>query len=584
MALPILALAYLPYLYFALAFNVPDPDFSAFFIPLHLLAAALMGGGLTSLITALDRLAPSHTRSRPGLAAAGALTLFALLPLRAIWTTYPRVDQSGDWARHQLGELMLAQPLAPGAAILADSQKIAPLYYLQVAEGVRPDLDILVLPDEASYYAALDARLAAGQPVYLGRYLPGLGAGYSLRSLGPLAEVSPMPFGTSPVPLLPPASQPAAPGIHLVGYALGPAGLRGAPPQSVPLTLAWQAPATPGNHWLVYLRLVDPAGRPAWQSAGTVPVGGLYPTNAWRPGEVVTDFHLVPLAETLPPDTYQLQAGLFPPFAPGDTGWAVVAPLTILPAGAPPSPSGLVRARLGNHWLLGYDLPESAAPGAPVPLTLFWRRSPGVATVTAFGETRSLATWPEGAIAPLAYRLAAPVDAALVVTVSTGAPARCGWLRPVTAACALPPVAVVGPASLENAVNFAGRVLLRQAQVLTEAAAPGGQVRVALEWQALQRLTEDYTVFVHLLGPDGLVHGQIDAWPVSGTRATSTWTPGEVISDPYTIPVAAGAPPGEYHVEVGLYLLATGERLAVLNADGLPVDDRLLLAGLTIHD
>ena len=43
------------------------------------------------------------------------------------------------------------------------------------------------------------------------------------------------------------------------------------------------------------------------------------------------------------------------------------------------------------------------------------------------------------------------------------------------------------------------------------------------------------------------------------------------------------APPGAYQVEIGLYLLSTGERLPVLNANGVPVDDRLLLPGLQVQ-
>ncbi|MCZ7666310.1 MAG: hypothetical protein M5U34_03215 [Chloroflexi bacterium] len=44
---------------------------------------------------------------------------------------------------------------------------------MQQAEGVRPDLDIMVLPDEAAYRAELDGRLAAGQTVYLARFCRG---------------------------------------------------------------------------------------------------------------------------------------------------------------------------------------------------------------------------------------------------------------------------------------------------------------------------------------------------------------------------------------------------------------------------
>jgi len=43
------------------------------------------------------------------------------------------------------------------------------------------------------------------------------------------------------------------------------------------------------------------------------------------------------------------------------------------------------------------------------------------------------------------------------------------------------------------------------------------------------------------------------------------------------------APPGAYRVEAGFYLLATLERLPVLDADGAPVDDKTLIAGLTVR-
>ncbi len=584
----LLVLAYLPYLYFALAFNVPDPDFSAFFIPLHLILAVLLGVGLQTLLDALaaaPRRAPAWQRAAP-LAAGLLLSAAALLPLASLWRNLPLVTQAGDWASQRYGELMLRQPLAPNAAILADSQKIAPLYYLQVAEGVRPDLDILVLPDEAAYRAVLDERLAAGQTVYLGRYLPGLGAGYSLRSVGPLADVAPQPFATTDLALTPTLAQPVAADITLLGFApeTGPT-LAAAAPAALNFTLVWQATAPPAENLLVTLRLVDTAGNVAWQSAGSVPVSGLYPTNAWRPGEIITDFYSVPIKATFTPGDYQLQVGLFPPFATAAEGWATVTTVTVRPPAAQPVPSRQLRARLGDAWLLGYDLPASAAPGARVPVTLYWWHAAATTSVTALGETRSLAAWPLGALVPQTYVLTAPADGdSWTIPLSPSSSTMCGWLRPATAeGCALPPVRLAGEAAAEGAYNFADRLLLRAAALATPSAAPGGQVAVTLTWQGLQTMSEDYTVFVHLLGPDGLVHGQADAWPVSGTRATSGWQPGEIINDPYTILVPADAPPGEYQIEIGLYLLATNERLPVLNADSAPVADRVLVAGLTLR-
>jgi hypothetical protein len=47
--------------------------------------------------------------------------------------------------REAWGRYVLSLPIPQKAALLVDSEKIAPLYYLQVTEDIRPDLDILVL-------------------------------------------------------------------------------------------------------------------------------------------------------------------------------------------------------------------------------------------------------------------------------------------------------------------------------------------------------------------------------------------------------------------------------------------------------
>ncbi|MCC7358103.1 MAG: DUF2723 domain-containing protein [Anaerolineales bacterium] len=579
----IVALAYLPYAYFALAFNVPDPDFSAFLIPLHMMLAALMGVGVQSV---LNGVRAGHGTAAGQLSAspAGGLVLAAtaLLPLTSLYTALPRVSQAGDWAKQRFGELMLREPLALDALVLADSQKIAPLYYLQVAEGVRPDLDIRVLPDEAGYLAALDEGVATGRTVYLGRYLPGVSAGYSLRSVGPLAEVSAAPFTTRPPGLLPPTSEVAAGGVRLIGVAAE-GELTGAAPNALSLTLVWQADATLTENLLVNLRLVDAAGTVRWQGAGSAPVSGLYPTNAWRPGEIISDYYQIPIAATLPPGTYRLEAGLFSPFAVSAAGWGAVGAVTVLPPDAAPRPEHLLRARIGADWLLGYDAPEAVAPSSAATVTLFWRRAGAAQAVTALGEARDLSAWLEGELAPQVYHLSAPPAGDWwSLELAGDGPSMCGWLRMPTPSCGLPPLRLAGEAAAEGAYNFAGLILLRAATLETTRANPGGEVAVTLTWQALQALPEDYTVFVHLLGPDGRVHGQVDAWPVSGTRATSGWAPGEKVRDPYRVRVDADAPAGDYQVEIGLYLLATNARLPLLNSDGAPVDDRVLVAGLTI--
>ncbi len=590
-----LGLAYAGYLYFALAFNVPDPDFSAFFIPLHLITVVLMGLGLQWLLNViLPGKRPMATTPGTARTILGSLFLTAvcLLPLSSIWRTFPAVDHSSNWAGQQAGELMLGQPLAEHAAILADSEKIAPLDYLQIAEGRRPDLDIVVLPDEASYRAALDERVAAGQVVYLGRYLPGLGAGYSLRSAGPLVEVSPTPFTFTSLRVQPALAQIANSDISLDGYATleGETSLKGAAPGELNVSLVWQARSQPADNLLVNLRLVDGAGRVGWQSVGSVPISGLYPTNAWRAGEVLSDFYSLPVATSLAPGDYQLQVALLPPFATAsDTAWTPVAPVSIWPPVRSPIPPHVLRDQIGPNWLLGYDLPEAVAPGAKFAVTLYWLRTnqsevvPGPAAPDKVGDMQSIAAWPVGAVVPVQYQLTAPQTGSdFSLALGGGAPAICGWLAPTASACPLPLIKLAGQAAAEGAVNFDNQILLNQARLNATTVGPGGSVSLDLEWQALRAVAPDYTVFVHLLGPDGLVHGQIDRWPVSGTRATSGWAPGERIADPYVIQLPADAPAGDYQVEIGLYLLSTSERLSVLNAAGVPVDDRLLLRGLVV--
>lgn len=578
--------AYLGLSFFPLSFYVPDPDFSAFLIAPHLIEAVWIGLGVVALID-LARLPVPAMQSA-----------FLLLPLSLIWTGLPAVDKSAEWGMYRLGQLIMAQPLAQNAMVLADSQKIAPLFYLQVAEGARPDLDIRVLPHEAAYREALDEGLAAGQTVYLGRYLPGLAGLLHLRSVGPLVEASPSPLTDRPS------------GMQGLGTTFGQSitllGVRSnsfsaEAGQSLPLTLYWQAAAPVDGNYLVQLLLLDDAGTAVWHGPARVPAGGLNPTFAWTPGEIISDFHFVDLDPSLPPGDYRLQVGLFPPFS--DSGlphgdgdpWTDVAEVSVLPSQRDPAVSHSLRARFGEGpWLMGYDVPETVTPGARVPVTLYWldtstRRDVYgielIGTETPVSSALGLDRWPAGRIVPIRYTLRAP-DTGRWIDLQVRIPgelAACGWLALPAPGCGLPRILIQGEAADESAINFGDRILLSEATIETPAAGAGGIVEVAIRWRGLRQMADDYTAFVHLIGPDGLVHGQIDGWPVSGTLATSTWDPGRLVEDHYSIPVPPDAPPGDYHVEIGWYLLATLDRLPVLDPQGIPIDDRLLLSGLEIR-
>jgi hypothetical protein len=80
-------------------------------------------------------------------------------------------------------------------------------------------------------------------------------------------------------------------------------------------------------------------------------------------------------------------------------------------------------------------------------------------------------------------------------------------------------------------------------------------------------MSEDYTVFTHLVAADGRIVAQQDNQPSEGRYPTSIWDTGEVVVDRYRLTIAPDAPGSEYHLEVGMYLLSTLERLKVASGD-----------------
>jgi serine/threonine-protein kinase len=108
---------------------------------------------------------------------------------------------------------------------------------------------------------------------------------------------------------------------------------------------------------------------------------------------------------------------------------------------------------------------------------------------------------------------------------------------------------------------------------------PGETVRITLRWQALRPVQNRLSVFVHLIGPDGTLVTQDDGEPARGSRPTSTWAAGEIISDPHALTLPPGAAAGEYTVRVGLYLPGPNERLPVIDAGRAEVQDN----ALTVH-
>ena len=124
---------------------------------------------------------------------------------------------------------------------------------------------------------------------------------------------------------------------------------------------------------------------------------------------------------------------------------------------------------------------------------------------------------------------------------------------------------VLNPPSLSHAASaeFADQIALRGYDVSQS----GSAIDLTLHWQALAQPPHAYTVFAHVVDANGQQVGQQDNMPVRDQSPTSCWIAGEYVADPYSIPIASGAP-GPFKIEVGLYRADTGTRLPRSDAPG----------------
>ncbi|MBI3914196.1 MAG: glycosyltransferase family 39 protein [Chloroflexi bacterium] len=111
----------------------------------------------------------------------------------------------------------------------------------------------------------------------------------------------------------------------------------------------------------------------------------------------------------------------------------------------------------------------------------------------------------------------------------------------------------------------------------------GESLVLLLYWRATGPIGKDYTVFVHLVDLNGTRVGGEDRTPRKGTAPTRTWILGALVVDPILLVMPADATAGEYRLEIGMYDLATAERLQFVDAQGTPIADKLTLAPIVIE-
>jgi uncharacterized membrane protein len=132
--------------------------------------------------------------------------------------------------------------------------------------------------------------------------------------------------------------------------------------------------------------------------------------------------------------------------------------------------------------------------------------------------------------------------------------------------------------------NLADRIKLLGYDVSPPDGRAGDDVEVTLYWQALAPMDRNYTVFVHLVGPNGQLVAQSDREPQwrQIPLPTSTWQPGEELRDQHLLELPPDLSPGNYQLNAGVYYWETLERLPVME-NGTPVNNYVMLGNISVE-
>ena len=555
--------------------------------------------------------------SRPGLQRAlGALTLVALLTTAGLGLRNLYFDSRFARPDFRLAAQTVREQMTPDEVVVLVPGHTFPVWeYYFGPDGwlPLPDDPVLNVHHVLTYHDTarrLSEWLSGHSGVWLVEWDPRVAdptdlVPYLLGEVGQEVTIGVQPGGLRlrhyrlladrlPLPEEPPVTAPLESSfdlpLRLAGCAL---------PESWPgdaelrVACYWQSGGPLPLHVSVSARLMDTAGA-EWGRGDTAISGPDLVAERWPSGEwVLGQYTLQPEAGIPPGDFYRLELQVYEPDGPFH-GAATVGPLTVarptrpfrvtLPAG-PAAP-----ARLGGLRLEAAAVsPPQVLPGDAVWVDAVWQvlgpfDEPRLAVAGA-EETASLLPQP-GASAP--WQVGDRYRTRSRVPISPYAPGGPTSLLAVSGDGTIP----LGQVQIDITRTFAlptdieplacrlgESLLLVGTRFSLERDAAGVTAQVVLYWQAHALVAQPYTVFVHLVGPDGQLHDQADGPPQGGRHPTTHWLPGEVVADPRRLVLPADAPPGTYRVLVGLYDPVTMERLPVTTAGGEPLADDAIAVG-----
>lgn len=101
-------------------------------------------------------------------------------------------------------------------------------------------------------------------------------------------------------------------------------------------------------------------------------------------------------------------------------------------------------------------------------------------------------------------------------------------------------------------------------------------VQVTLNWAAAQAIPPEWTAFVQVVGPEGVI-GQRDLPPGGGNWAADWWQPGQQVQEVRQIPLTRPYDPTTMQILVGVYNSQTQQRLPATDAQGAILGDFITL-------
>jgi len=359
-----------------------------------------------------------------------------------------------------------------------------------------------------------------------------------------------------------------------------------------------------------------------------------FPTSAWIPGEWADGTMKPKLPERIVPGTYVVQLTVTDAYGAQLGAWdaagtfqGVRVPLGDVDITTPAEPAGPAACTEGRTLAAGpftaciSDLPPQAIPsGDTLTLALIWSsitapeteyrtrwRLSGSSDPVALEQITDLCTyatsrWRAGDSFKIRYDLR--IDPALQaglyrLTLNVLTPdGRPLWtedkdllgieitsrdrLFELPAGISHPLELTLGATVHLRGFDLPG--ISAEGETRTVNVQPGDTLPLTLYWQADGPTELNYTVFVHLVGPDGRLHGQSDRFPVGGRAPTTSWAPDQVIVDEIPLSVVADAPAGSYHIAVGMYDATSGGRLPITDVSGqaIPDDQAVLPVEITV--